>query len=269
MKIGFIGAGNMCQALISGWLENKTFKPEEVYVSNRTPGKVKRLVEQFGVNGCANNEEVVDVCDTVILSMKPQDLTMAIEPIASSFMPTQTVVSLAAGYRLASLRKILPQCTMMVRVIPNTPVRVKKGVIGFSTAKSDIGIDRFVERIFSPLGEVIKVDEGEQLQALMVACSSGVGFIFELMVYWQEWLEERGIDPELAKKMTVQTFVGASNLAEASEGQSLVDLQHRVASKKGVTAAGLDSMRELEVERALRYSFEKSALKDREIEGQN
>src|SRR5262249_45914397 len=160
----------------------------------------------------------------------------------------------------------LPQCNQIVRVMPNTPVRIQKGVVGYCLSKNDIGMERWVEHAFAPLGLVVKVDEGEPFQALTVTCGAGVGFVFELMIYWQEWLEERGIDPELAKKMTVQTFVGASLLAERSEGQSLVDLQHKVASKKGVTATGLDSMRELEIERALRYSFEKAALKDRELE---
>lgn len=267
-KIGFIGAGNMCQALISGWIEKGSFKPEDIFVANRSPGKVKRLAEQFGVQGMNTNEEVIDKSDVVILAIKPQDLTMAIEPIASAFQPSHTVVSLAAGFPLRSLRKILPQCNLMVRVMPNTPVRVQKGVIGYCLSKSDIGMERWVEHAFSPLGLVVKVDEGEPFQALTVSCGSGVGFVFELMIYWQEWLEERGLDPDLAKKMTVQTFVGASQLAEKSDGQSLIELQHKVASKKGVTAAGLDSMRELEVERALRYSFEKAALKDRELEEQ-
>lgn len=266
-KIGFIGAGNMCQALISGWLANQSFKPENIFVSNRSPGKVKRLAEQFGIQDVATNEEVVDKSDVIILAIKPQDLTMAIEPIASAFQSSHTVVSLAAGFRLQSLKKILPQVSQMVRVMPNTPVRIQKGVIGYCLSKNDIGMERWVEKAFSPLGLVVKVDEGEPFQALTVSCGSGVGFVFELMIYWQEWLEERGIDPELAKKMTVQTFVGASSLAEHEE-QSLVELQHKVASKKGVTAAGLDSMRELEVERALRYSFEKAALKDRELEEQ-
>ena len=266
-KIGFIGAGNMCQALIGGWLEKSSFSAKDIYVTNRSPGKTKRLVEQFGVNGCDNNEEVVDKCDVVILAVKPQDLTMAIEPIASAFQPTHTVVSLAAGFKIQSLKKILPQCNQIVRVMPNTPVKIHKGVVGYCASKNDVALERWVERAFSPLGLVVKADEGEQFQALTVSCGAGVGFVFELMIYWQEWLEERGIDPELAKRMTVQTFVGAALLAD-SEDQSLVELQHKVASKKGVTAAGLDSMRELEVERALRYSFEKAALKDKELEDQ-
>ncbi len=85
------------------------------------------------------------------------------------------------------------------------------------------------------------------------------------MLYWQEWIEGYGFDSELAKKMAVQTFLGAALQAEGSNGQSLETLQAKVVSKKGVTMAGLDSMRELDIERALRVSFEKAMLRDREL----
>jgi pyrroline-5-carboxylate reductase len=98
----------------------------------------------------------------------------------------------------------------------------------------------------------------------MVACSSGTGFIFEMMLYWQEWLEEHGFDGEVARRMTTETFLGASLLATQSK-ESIDELQARVTSKKGVTAAGLQSMRELEIERALRISFEKAAMRNKEI----
>ncbi len=75
---------------------------------------------------------------------------------------------------------------------------------------------------------------------------------------------ERGIDPQTARKMVVETFMGAAMMAEKQQ-IPFNELQERVVSKKGVTAAGLQSMRELEVERALRYSFEKAALRDQEM----
>lgn len=264
-KIGFIGAGNMAQALIEGWLSKKLAEPDEIYVSNRTPGKVKKLTEQWGVHGCATNEEVVENSDVVILAMKPQDLDVAIEPIASVFSADQVVVSLAAGKTLKKLKKLLPQCAHLVRVMANTPAKVNRGAFGYCCQGSNLRVDMWMERMFKPLGFTIRLDEGEAFQAFAVATSAGVGFVYELMIYWQEWLEERGIEPETAKAMTVHTFLGASELALQSIPQSLDELQARVTSKKGITAAGLDSMRELEVERLLRYSFEKAAIRDQEL----
>lgn len=265
-NIGFIGAGNMCQALISGWLAKSVLPASEILVSNRTPGKLKKVEEQFGVHVCATNEEVVEKSQVVIIAVKPQDLIAAVEPISTTaFTADQIVISLAAGIPLSRLKKLLPQCKHLARMMANTPARIQMGTFGYCTPGNDLIVDRLMERLFRPLGYAVKLEEGEPFEAFAVATSAGVGFVFELMIYWQEWLEERGIDAATAQQMTVQTFLGASRLAQSSLPQTLSELQAKVTSKKGITAAGLDSMRELEIERLLRYSFEKSALRDREL----
>ena len=267
--VGFIGAGNLAQALIEGWLAKQLITPQELFVSNRTPGKLQKLAAQFSVNACGTNEEVVDKSDVIIIAVKPQDFEAAIEPISSSFDEEKIIVSLAAGVTLRRLKKLLPQCKHLVRVMANMPVRVMRGTFGYCALTNDIRVDRFMENMFQPLGYTIKLDEGDQFQAFSVATSAGVGFIYELMIYWIEWLEERGIDPATAQQMTVNTFLGASELAFRSlnpgGSPSLDELQSKIVSKKGITSAGLDSMRELEIERALRYSFEKSAMRDSEL----
>ena len=264
-NVGFLGAGNMAQALIEGWLGRGLIKPAEIFVSNRTPGKVIELEKKFGVGACQTNEELVDKSDVIVVAVKPQDIEAAIEPIASSFTADQVVISLAAGISLRKLKKTLPQCKHLTRVMANTPARIGRGTFAYCTPAGNLRVDMFMERMFKPLGYTVKLDEGEPFEAFAVATSAGVGFVYELMIYWQEWLEERGIEPEVAQAMTVNTFAGASELALSSAGLSLDDLQARVTSKKGITAAGLESMRELEVERLLRYSFEKAAIRDREL----
>lgn len=264
-NIGFIGAGNMCHALVEGWINKKLIEPAAIFASNRTPGKLKKLVDGFGIRECSTNEEVVDESNVVVFAVKPQDLIAAVEPISTAFRDDQIVISLAAGIPLARLKKLVPQCKHIVRVMANTPAKIMVGAFGYCTPGSDMIVDRFMDRMFQPLGLTTRLDEGEPFEAFTVATSAGIGFIYEMMIYWQEWLEERGIDPELAQQMTVQTFLGASELASKSLSQSLAELQAKVTSKKGVTAAGLESMRELEVERLLRYSFEKAAIRDREL----
>lgn len=175
------------------------------------------------------------------------------------------VISLAAGVTLRKLKKLLPHCKNIVRLMANTPARVMQGSFAYCSNSPNIRTDLFMDRMFKPLGFTLKLDEGDAFEAFSVASSAGVGFVFELMIYWQEWLEEHGLEPETAQQLTIHTFLGSAALALKSLPQSLDDLQAKVTSKKGITAAGLDSMRELEVERLLRYSFEKSALRDREL----
>lgn len=264
IKIGFVGAGHMTQALIKGMVEFKAVRPEQIVVSNRTPGKLLKLQEIFGVQTRAQNEQVVEECDVVILATKPQDLPAAIVSIAGAFNEHQIVISLAAGIPFSILEKQVSD-GRLVRLMPNTPSLISRGILGFMCQKPDDYVSSTMEDLFTSLGVVVEVDTEEKLDALMVSCSSGTGFVFEMMMYWQDWIAERGFTDEEARLMTIETFLGASMLAAQSDGIEIEELQSRVTSKKGVTAAGLTSMRELEMERVLRVSFEKASMRAKEI----
>lgn len=262
-KIGFLGAGNMAQAMIKGLVEGG-IPAKNIYATNRSPGKLQKLVEAFNIQTSPSNEELIDTCDIVILAVKPQDLFTALEPVTRAFDEHKIVISIAAGIRMEKLEKHLNNARL-ARVMPNTPSLIGRGVIGYLlNDDDDNALDATVEDLFTPLGKVIKVADEDQFEALTVSCSSGTGFVFEMMMYWQDWIEEHGFSIEEARLMTIETFVGASLLA-AQAREDVEDLQARVTSKKGVTAAGLQSMRELEIERALRISFEKAAMRNKEM----
>jgi len=265
MKIGFIGAGNMTQALVKGLVEASEIKANHIFVSNRTEGKLLKLSEQYQVQTRSHNQQIISECDVIILAVKPQDFSAALEGLSGQFSDNQIVISLAAGIPFDSLEKQIPT-GRLVRLMPNTPSLISRGVIGFICLdETDDFVTSLMEDLFGSLGYVLQVDTEDQFDALMVSCSSGTGFIFEMMMYWQDWIEERGFTSEIARKMTIETFLGAAMLAAQSTGIEIEELQSRVASKKGVTAAGLNSMRELEIERTLRISFEKSAMRAQEI----
>lgn len=268
LKIGFVGAGNMAQAMIKGMVLSGVVSPARIFVSSRTNQKPQKLREMFNIQVCANNEELVETCDVVILAMKPQDLITAVEPMSRIFNDNQIVISLAAGLRLETLEKILPQCRL-VRLMPNTPALIQKGSLGcLINDDKDEGLSHLMDDLFSCLGSVYHMESEEQFESFMIACSSGTGFVYELMMYWQDWIEERGFDSASARRMTQEIFLGAALMATQNTDQGLEELQAKVTSKRGVTAAGLESMRELEVERALRISFEKADLRNKEINRQ-
>ncbi len=262
-KVGFLGTGHLAQAMIKGLLEKKVLPADRIFGSNRSPGKLQKL-ESLGIRTVSQNEDLISQCDIIVVATKPQDLVPAIEPLGSQFLPNQLVISLAAGISLKTLQSKTPQCRV-VRLMPNTPSIISRGVLGYVSNVQDGTVEAIMDDLFSPLGYVIKVDDEEQLESLSVACAAGTGFVFELMLYWQEWLEEHGFASHVARKMTVETFLGAALLASENKDAPIDDLLSKVASKKGITQAGLESMRELEIERALRYSFEKAALRNQEL----
>lgn len=264
-KVGFIGAGNMAQAIIAGLLDSQTLEKNQIFVSSRTDKRLKRVEEKYGVQIRNSNEEIVDECSVIIVATKPQDFFTAVEPIATSFSTEHTVISLAAGIQLGSLKKTLFENENLVRVMPNVPVKVKEGMVGYIMAKESIISSRIVEALFSPLGKVIELEDEEAMSAFTVGSSSGVGFVLELMQYWQDWLEGYGLSKEEAREITVQTFIGAGKLAEENPQLSFYEYIDLIASKKGVTSVGLESMREMDLDRALRIAFEKAYIRDREL----
>lgn len=264
-KIGFIGIGNMGGAILKALLRSKVLQPKQVWVSNRSQGKIIKVQEEFSVNAATTNEQLVESADIIFVGVKPQDFFEVMEPLSSLIDTEKIVVSMAAGISIASIKKVLQNNPRVIRIMPNTPVEISKAVIGYCPGVRDAGTDDLMTSLLDPLGLVVPVTEGDMFQALTVACGSGTGFVYELLQYWQEWLEGYGFDSEMARKMSVQTFSGAGLLAEKNDQQTLDALQHRVVSKKGVTFAGLESMRELEIERALRISFEKAVLRDSEL----
>ena len=264
MKVGFLGCGNLAQTLIYSWIEKKILSSSDIIATNRTPGKLQKISQDLQIKITQNNEEMVENSELIILAVKPQDLEAALEPLSSIFDSSKKVISLAAGIPISTIQKLLPAGTAIARVMTNTPARVFQGMTGYCMNGDHLGLSKNIDYLFSPLGEVTEVQEGEAFQAFSVATSSGVGFVIELMLYWQEWLEEYGFDAEQSQSMVIQSFLGASQWVKQSN-MPLTDLQAKVVSKKGITAAGLNSMRELEVERLLRYSFEKAILRDKEL----
>lgn len=264
-KIGFLGAGNLAQAIMRAFIDSGLIKSENIFISGRTERKLTKVADEFGVNAVGTNEELIDKSTMVFIGVKPQDLYQAIEPIASSFHDGHVVISLAAGITLNSLERLIPSTNKILRVMPNTAAQIKKSVIAYAPSKGAMPHLKWIEELLATMGIVVPVEDGEMMDALLVASSSGIGFVYELMIYWQEWLEERGIEPHVAKQITTQVFLGGASMAAAADNTSLDELQRKVTSQKGTTAAGLDSMRELEIERALRISFEKAALRNQEL----
>lgn len=259
--LGILGVGNMGQAIVKALIESNTFPPDRIHFSNRSTGKIEKVKKLYGIQAHSTNEELVDNSDIVIIAVKPQELEEALEPCRNSFSSDQIIISLAAGIDFKFLRRLIP-AGHLTRVMLNTPVFVRKGTMGFFS-ENDL-YEQLIRDLFSPMGEVIKLEDGDPFQAFTIASSSGTGFILEIMSYWQEWIEEHGVSPEDARRIVVQTFLGTAALAEASH-ETFEELQNKVTSKKGTTAAGLESMRSLEIEGLLRMSFNKATLRYKEI----
>lgn len=262
LKLGFLGCGHISQAVIRGLLLSNRLKPSHIAASNRSNGKLQRFAEETRIQTFTSNEQTVEFSDIIFLAAKPIDFPDLIDDIAQHILPSHIIVSLAAGITTDSLKKLFPS-NRIARVIPNTPVSINQGVVGiFST---DTSACTTLDDLLSPLGTSIVTESEDQLDSLLVASSSGVGFVFELMIYFQDWLESHGFAPKEARQITAQTFLGAANMGLSLVEKRFEDLQQQVASKKGVTATGLESMRSYELDRLIRISLDQAQNRNEEL----
>lgn len=265
-KLGFIGAGNMTASVVSGLTSLEKISPNKVLVTSRTQDKVTALATKYKISECFSNDEVIEKTDIIFLSVKPQDLDVLLDNIGKSIDEHQIVVSFAAGYSLKRLRKSIPRAESIIRVMPTTAAKISQGILGYTFENSDSQVkhEAIIKEILSVLGTPIFAPNEELFDALMVGCSSGIGFIFEFMQIWSEWLEEKGFSFEESKVMTTETFLAAAMLAKSSR-ESFAKLQNQVTSKKGVTGEGLESFRAMDLDRTLRIGFENALLRSEKI----
>lgn len=266
IKVGFIGSGNMTKSLVSGLILDNIepdFKiAENIYVSSRTADRSKNLSKKYGVHSASHNDEVLDECDWIVLSMKPQDLPEFLDSYGKSFTEHHSVVSLCAGISLDSLKKELPQVKAVARLMPSTAAEFGKGVLGLYSDSEIFSHD--LSQFFKNVGSVQVVDSEEFLDGIMISAASGVGFLLEVLQIWSEWLEDLGFTKEQSQEIARQGFGGVAEILKHSK-KDFYQLQSEVTSKKGVTLAGLEAMRSSDLDTALNKGFEAALRRSQEL----
>ncbi len=265
LKISFLGCGQIAQSLLQAYLNHSKILPENIFISGRNLQKTKRIAEKFKVQMVEDNEDLLEKSSIIFICVKSFDGEEAVQTLRNSFNSNHTFISVMAGVSLKQLQKWGLSSRRIVRLMPSIAVRMGKGFLPFYTYKNQDSLNAFIEELLKPLGSVMVLDQEEFLNPLTVASASGIGFFFEILEYWIEWLQGQGFSYKKAREISIQTFLAAGFLAQKSPQKKLLELQKEVASSKGVTAAGLHTMRELELERILRLSFEKASLREKEL----
>ena len=127
-KIGFIGFGNMAQAIAKGLLEAKVCKAEQLYACAAHFEKLKDTADRLGVHPMQTAQEVVQNSDVVILAVKPYLIEQVVAPL-KELLKGKMVVSVAAGFTFARYQQLLDESTHHISTIPNTPIAVGEGIM--------------------------------------------------------------------------------------------------------------------------------------------
>jgi pyrroline-5-carboxylate reductase len=238
--IGFIGSGNMAEALIRGIITARVYKPANIFISDIRPQRIKQLVKKYKVRHVKNNKELVNKADIIVLSVKPQNITEALESIKGAVSSKKLVISIAAGIKVSRIAKILGNVAI-VRAMPNTPALIGEGAGAlFANTKAKRMLKR-VKNIFSAVGQVVIVDNENLIDAVTAVSGSGPAYYFLLMEEMIKAASKLGLPNDAAKDLVLQTAKGAALLAVEADGrgESPQQLRQKVTSPGGTTEAAL------------------------------
>ena len=238
--IGFIGCGNMGSALAQA--AAKAVPPQEILLANRTPAKAEALAKRLGAKA-VDNETAARQSRWLFLGVKPQmmaGLLQALEPVLAGRQDRFILVSMAAGLTTARIQEMAGHPWPVIRMMPNTPAAVGKGVTQFCTlGVSDEEKADFL-RLMAPSGLLDELPE-ELINA--ANCVSGCGTAFACL--FMEALADGGVACGLPRDKAVayaaQTLLGMGALALES-GEHFGQMKDRVFSPGGTTIQGVRAL---------------------------
>jgi pyrroline-5-carboxylate reductase len=242
-NIGFIGGGNMAEALVRGLLAaGRSAAP--IVVAEPEAARRRLLARKYGVTVSSHNAEVCARSRLIVLAVKPQIMNEVLSEIASHVDDRKVVVSIAAGVTIARLEKGLGGNARVVRVMPNTPCLLGKGASvvcsGMHASRADL---RAAKAIFETVGLVDEVDDERAIDAVTGLSGSGPAYVYRFAEALVDGAVRAGLDRELAARLAYQTIAGAAAMM-IETGQSPADLRKAVSSPGGTTLAGLARLEE-------------------------
>lgn len=238
--IGFVGGGNMAEALIKGVIAANVYSPENVFVSDIRAERLKFLAGKYNVTVCEKNSDLAAKVETVVLSIKPQNMTEALESIKESIGAVKLFISIAAGIKVSNIAAVLGDIAI-VRVMPNTPALIGEGASALYANELAKPMLEKATLIFSSVGKAFVVEDEDLIDAVGAVSGSGPAYYFLLTEEMIKAGVQLGLPEDMAKDLVLQTAKGAGLLAAEADknGESPAELRRKVTSPGGTTAAAL------------------------------
>ena len=263
-KVGFIGAGNMGEALIKGLVAANLVPAKAIYASDVRLEALRALEQRYGVQLTQDNAELVSQVDVVILSVKPQIMAAVLGQIAPAVTRQKLLISIAAGVPTKTIRAGLGKEARLIRVMPNTPALVLAGVTAVAKAQGlEPGDLDIAGEIFGAVGRVVTVDE-ELMDAVTGLSGSGPAYVAIVIESLADGGVLMGLDRATAMTLATQTVLGTARLA-LETGMHPGALKDMVSSPGGTTIAGIAALEESGVRHAFIKAVERATLRSREL----
>ncbi len=264
-KIGFIGCGNMGEALVSGLVLSKAAKPENIICSDVSTNLLEEIQQKYGVLTTTDNMEVVKNSDIIIYATKPQIIGSVLKETAPGLDKSKLIISIAAGVPLAAIAAGLGKELRLIRTMPNICAFVKESATAIAAGefvlKGDVELAR---AIFDSVGETVFIQENVLMDAFTGLSGSGPAYIFIIV----DALADAGVKMGLSRKdslfLSTQTLLGSAKLLLESK-EHPGQLKDRVASPGGTAIAGIHTLEQGGLRTTLINAVESAAKRSKEL----
>ena len=257
-----VGCGKMGGAMLGGWLDQGV-APESITIIEPNDDALPASL-QSGITRCRAAEEVTNDAspDIIVFAVKPQVMDEVVPPYAR-FALDATFLSIAAGKTIADFEALLGSGAAIIRVMPNTPSAVRRG-ISVAAANSAVNTNMRARAadLLSSVGEVAWIEDEKLMDAVTALSGSGPAYVFHLTACMTEAGIRAGLPEHLARQLARATVAGSGALMVES-GEAAEQLRLDVTSPGGTTEAALsvlmegDAMQKLMTE-AIRAATDRS-----------
>jgi len=242
-KLGFIGGGNMAEALAHGLIAHKLFKPGDIIASDVAPERRRKLARTLKMATTGENVDVIRNSNAIVLAVKPQTIDSVMTEISAELdkppRKSKLFISIAAGVTIARLTAGLGKRARVIRVMPNAPAMVGHGMAAMVRARNASPADeKLALRIFRAVGDAVSLKDEKLLDVVTALSGSGPAYVYLFAKAMADAAVSEGIPRELALRMALKTIRGAEHLMRESK-RDAADLIRAVASPGGTTEAAL------------------------------
>jgi pyrroline-5-carboxylate reductase len=261
--IGFLGAGNMAEALIRGLL-HAGVAPDRIGASAPRQERTDELHRLYGIRASTDNRALARQSEVLVLAVKPQILERVLQEVHDAVQPGTLVISVAAGIDTTTIEGLLPGSARVIRTMPNTPALVRAGATAISRGRhandEDLSAAKF---IFDAVGMSVVLDES-QLDAVTGLSGSGPAYIFLILEALADAGVKVGLSRRNAQRLAAQTVMGSAKmLLETDEHPGR--LKDMVTSPGGTAIAGLHTLEEGGLRTTLMNAVETATKRAREL----
>jgi pyrroline-5-carboxylate reductase len=242
-EIGFIGTGNMGEALIAGLLKAKFTTPDQVVAFDAEGERLRFIQKKYGIKKASDNRQLTSQCNPILLCVKPQSMKEVIEEISESLDISKLLISIAAGVPLYVIEDYARKQLRLIRVMPNIAVLVQEGASAIAPGNLATDEDlQLAKSIFDCVGRSITLNES-LMDAVTGLSGSGPAYVFLVIEALTDAGVHLGMTRTQALTLATQTLMGSVKLL-LETGEHPVLLREKVTSPGGTTAAGLYKLEE-------------------------